>query len=217
MVVYARTRDDMPTTMKALQESVLSDKAVPRAALEDAIRPREKLESARPLYLRAAAPETSTRARTAASPRASAYMEVGGENRLMGVVHGPRRAQTGSSSGPSAMSSMRVEVKYAPFAGGDSACEQEMSARVREVVSAAVCSAELAASALVVDLHVLLINSGGGGDLAHAITCASMALANALVPMRDIVTAAYVVRDKCSSNSSSPLRNRSLCVTNCAV
>ena len=127
MVVFARTRTDMPAAMKTLQETLPRDKASTRAAQEDSVRPHDKLESARPLFLRAAAPETGTRARTAASPRASAYMEVGGENRLMGVVHGPRRAQAGIS-GSSTVNSIRVEVKYAPFAGGDSACEQEMRA-----------------------------------------------------------------------------------------
>ena len=205
MVVYARTRDDVPTSMKTLQESVQREKASTRADERKSLRGDEKLETARPLFFRATAPEMCSRARTAASPRASAYMEVGGENRLMGVVHGPRRAQTGSS-GSSAMSSLRVEVKYAAFAGGETSSEQEMSARVRDVVSASVSASELAASALVVDLHVVLINAGGG-DLAHAITCASLALANALVPMRDIVTAACVVRACSSYHSHHHLRD----------
>lgn len=188
MVVLAKTREDANVKRNNDDDGDNAALTRGRGARDLDPRPADKQESARALFVRCTAPET---AQSSGNARASAYIEVGGENRLMGVVHGPRRGQGGASS-----STLRVELTYAPFSGGGgtSAREQEISSRVHDVVGAAVLASELAEKGLVVDLHVLVMSSGGG-DLAHAITCASLALANALVPMRDVITAAHVVRN----------------------
>ena len=139
--------------------------------------------------------------RSSNAASASAYVEVGGgDNRIVASVYGPRRLPASSTSQPGAAAGswLRVDVRYAPFAmaRGDPAApasmEAEISCRVREVLSASVLPEQLGAG-LGVEVHVLVINSGGG-DLPLSIICASLALAHAGVPMKDIVAAAQVVR-----------------------
>ena len=51
-----------------------------------------------------------------------------------------------------------------------------------------------------VDIYVSVLENDGG-PLAAAITCAGLALADAHVPMYDLVTAASIVSFKCLINS----------------
>lgn len=126
----------------------------------------------------------------------SAYVELG-RTRVVCSAFGPR-ADTRSRREFSNQGQLVCDVKFAPFAEragrrerAQDADELELSAVLAQALSPAVMLHKL--PKCVMSLYVVVLESDGG-ELAAAITCASLALVDAAVEMYDIVTAATAVR-----------------------
>nr|XP_018901316.1 PREDICTED: exosome complex component MTR3-like [Bemisia tabaci] len=124
--------------------------------------------------------------------KGSAYLEY--ENtKVICSVFDPREIPNKNEFSP--MGELYCEFKFAPFScikrRGHirDAEEKELSFSLRRALEPAVCRHEF--PNFQVDIYVYILDSDGS-DLAAAITCASLALADASVPMYDLVTAVSV-------------------------
>lgn len=126
-------------------------------------------------------------------PRAagSAYVEADGA-KVVCAVHGPRQS---ARAGYSDLAQLWCDIKFAPFAGrvrrsgrGQDAEERSLSLRLAEAVE--VCLRLDKYPKSVIEAHVVVLEAGSGaGVLAAAVTCCSLALANAGLEMYDLVAA----------------------------
>ncbi|XP_067013327.2 exosome complex component MTR3 [Anabrus simplex] len=121
--------------------------------------------------------------------KGSAYIEQG-NTKVVCSVFDPR--ETPRKSEYSVNGELYCEFKYAPFSckvrrGHQSdAEEKEYSLILRRALEPAVCRHEF--PNFQVDVYALVLENDGSG-LPAAITCAGLALADASVPMYDLVTA----------------------------
>ena len=129
----------------------------------------------------------------------SVQLEFGSTKVLCSVV-GPRilnRGQVFSDVG-----SLECEVRFAPWcsrpegagtssgSGAMTAEERQMSSQLYDALFPSVMLEKYQKS--VISLHVMILQ-GCGGELAAAITAGSLALADAAVELRDIVTASTIL------------------------
>jgi exosome complex component MTR3 len=133
----------------------------------------------------------------------SALVEIG-RTKVVCSVHGPHALQSFRDPSTSLLEEGRLkcEVRFAPFAKraddtdignggghGPTDLERDMSSLVRHAVESSVRLEMLTKSVL--DLHVVVL-AAGGGELAAAITCASLALANSGVELLGLVAGVTV-------------------------
>ncbi|XP_043206488.1 exosome complex component MTR3-like isoform X2 [Amphibalanus amphitrite] len=134
--------------------------------------------------------EHDVRLGTTLHAQGSCYLELGA-TKVSAAVYGPREVARRSEFSTSGQ--LSCELRFAPFAGrrrrGHLPDDQqrELSQTLRTAVEPAVCLHEFPKSSVDVFVHVL---QDDGGALAAAITAAGAALADANVPMYDLVTAA---------------------------
>ncbi|DBA01606.1 TPA: hypothetical protein N0F65_011362 [Lagenidium giganteum] len=122
----------------------------------------------------------------------SAYVELG-RTRVVCSVYGPRN-DSRSRKEFSNEGQLVCDFKYAPFADaqgrrerGQDADELELSSILTQALSPAVMLHKL--PKCVVSIYVVVLENDGG-ELAAALTAASLALMDAAVEMYDMVTAA---------------------------
>ena len=128
----------------------------------------------------------------------SAYGEFGG-TKVIAAVYGPKQGPRGFSE----EGVLECEVTRARFRGRGPAAEtgaaKDAAREAREADSDLVCRALAPALQLdqfpkaVVQVFVVVLDSGGA-DLAPAVVCAAMALADAGLPMYDLVAACTLSR-----------------------
>jgi len=123
----------------------------------------------------------------------SAYIEVG-NTKIVAACYGPRdllRTREYSASGK-----LSCEFKYAPFACKNRRSyiqddeERELSVAITQALSHAVRLDQYPKS--LIDIYITVLENDGS-DLAAAITCASMALADAGIEMYDLVAGCTMV------------------------
>ena len=125
--------------------------------------------------------------------KGSAYIEQG-NTKVVCAVYGPREVQKKSDFRLNGQ--LFCELKFAPFScqkrrGHQQDNEElEMSHLVREALESAVCLHHFPKAQ--VEIYLMIIENDGSA-LAASLTCASLALANASIPMYDIVIGASVV------------------------
>ncbi|XP_037085484.1 exosome complex component MTR3-like [Pollicipes pollicipes] len=140
-----------------------------------------KDDELRPIYLRLG---------TTLHAQGSCYLEMGA-TKVTAAVYGPREVARRSEF--STTGQLSCELKFAPFS-----CrrrrgyipdnqERELSQTLRTAVEPAVCLHEFPKSNVDVFVYVL---QDDGGALAAAVVAVSAALADASVPMYDLVAAA---------------------------
>jgi len=126
--------------------------------------------------------------------RGSCYVEIG-STKLMAAVFGPR--QSDRKFVFSETGRLQCDVRYASFAAGGGAkqeqtvVERAMAAAITQALEPAVQLDKFPKAVVEV---VIFVMEAGGGELAAAITAASMALADAGVEMHDLVAACSVAR-----------------------
>lgn len=125
---------------------------------------------------------------TVAKAAGSAYIEVGG-SKLLCSVYGPRpdpKADYVSETGR-----LSCNVKVAPFAGVEvpAELEKELPLLVKPALEPAVVLSRFPKS--VVEIHILVLEQEGD-VVSAAITCASLAMADAEIEMFDLVAASSV-------------------------
>ncbi|XP_046386853.1 exosome complex component MTR3-like [Ischnura elegans] len=119
--------------------------------------------------------------------KGSAYLEMN-KTKVICSVFDPREIPRKSEF--SVNGELYCEFKYAPFSGlrrrghQQDADEKQMSVHLKRALEPAVCRHEF--PNLQVDVYVLVLENDGSA-LAAAITCAGLALADASVPMFDLV------------------------------
>ncbi len=125
----------------------------------------------------------------------SAYVEFN-QTKVICAVYGPR-ADTRRTSEYSDTGKLVCDVKYSPFAiprtkrkNGQQPDEIEMSVALQQALSPAILLEKLPKSRL--DLFVWILEADGS-ELGAAITCGSLALANAAIEMRDLVAGCSAV------------------------
>ena len=129
----------------------------------------------------------------------SAYGEFG-DTKVIAAVYGPKQGPRGFNE----EGVLECEVTRARFRGrGDADLEapgaKDASRDAREAESDLVCRALAPALMLdqfpkaVVQVFVMVLDSGGA-DVAPAVVCAALALADAGLPMRDLVSACTLSR-----------------------
>ncbi|CAM9652108.1 unnamed protein product [Chrysoparadoxa australica] len=137
----------------------------------------------------------------------SAYMEMD-HTKVVCAVYGPhasRRMDTAFSE----EGQLRCDVRFAPFASKEfgagngfsdaqSLKEKELSAMLKETLEGSIHLQVLTKS--VVDVYVVILQVDGG-ELGAAVTCASLALADAGIELVDLVTACSVSVQKQSQNT----------------
>jgi len=144
---------------------------------------KRKANDARPLFLKTG---------IVSQAKGSAYLEQG-DTKVVCAVYGPREVQKKSDFRLNGQ--MFCELKFAPFScqkrrGHQQDNEElEMSHLVREGLEAAVCLHHFPKAQ--VEIYIMIIENGGSA-LAASLTCASLALANASIPMYDLVIGASV-------------------------
>ena len=125
--------------------------------------------------------------------KGSAYIEQGNTKVVCGI-YGPREVQKKSDFRLNGQ--LHCELKFPPFScqkrrGHQQDNEEiEMSHLIREALEAAVCLHQFPKAQVEINLIVI---QNDGSPLAAALTCASLALASASIPMYDLVIGACVV------------------------
>ena len=121
----------------------------------------------------------------------SAYLEWG-NNRVIAAVYGPKEAQPKHSADPS-KAVIKCRYQMAPFSGlsdhgrtGPNRRATEISKVTREAFENVVLVNEFPGTEI--DVYIEILQSDGG-TRAAGITAASVALANAGIPMRDLIYA----------------------------
>jgi len=123
----------------------------------------------------------------------SSYIEQG-KNKILAAVYGPREAHPKHVALPH-RAVLRCRYHMAPFSTSErkspapSRREQELSKVIREALEPAVLSEYYPRTTI--DLFIEVLQSDGGSRCA-GITSASLALADAGIPMRGLVTACAV-------------------------
>ena len=150
---------------------------------EDSVSRREGGNGLRPIFLRVGAIAKSV---------GSAYMEAG-RSKIMCAVYGPRPDTRASHFVD--VGRIYCQVRFAPFCGLDVAIaerlEKELPLLVRPALETAVLLNRFPKSVIEIYLLVLELE----GDVSSlAITCSSMALADAGIEMYDLVAACSVVK-----------------------
>jgi exosome complex component RRP41 len=126
----------------------------------------------------------------------SAYIEWG-NNKILAAVYGPREVMPKHLTDPS-KAIIKCRYSMAPFSGleehgrsGPSRRAIEISKVIKEVFENVVMLSEFPGSEIDIFIEVL---QSDGGTRAAGLTAASVALASAGIPMRDIVYAVSVGR-----------------------
>lgn len=124
----------------------------------------------------------------------SAYLEWG-ENKILAAVYGPRECVPRHDMNPY-KACVRCRYIMAPFASieehgrsGPSRRSIELSKVIREVFENVIISEQFPKTAI--DIYIEVLQADGGTRCA-GITAASVALANAGIPMKDLVSAVAV-------------------------
>ncbi|MDE1856730.1 MAG: exosome complex exonuclease Rrp41 [Candidatus Micrarchaeota archaeon] len=128
----------------------------------------------------------------------SAYLEWG-NNRIIAAVYGPREAMPKHSSDP-AKAVIKCRYAMAPFSSlsehgrsGPNRRATEISKVIKEVFENVVLTQEFPGSEIAIFIEIL---QGDGGTRAAGITAASVALAAAGIPMKDLPFAVSAGRIK---------------------
>eukprot|EP00164_Ancoracysta_twista_P002791 GFYU01003712.1.p1 GENE.GFYU01003712.1~~GFYU01003712.1.p1 ORF type:complete len:262 (-),score=68.20 GFYU01003712.1:253-987(-) len=123
----------------------------------------------------------------------SAYVEIDRTKVIVGI-YGPRQKKHMEYS---EVGTIECDLKFASFAGEtrrqqtQTAADKEMSAALRDALQGAV-RVETFPKA-VVDVYALVLENDGGA-LAAAVTCASLAMADAGIEMFDLVSSCSVAQ-----------------------
>ncbi|KAK4004936.1 hypothetical protein OUZ56_006663 [Daphnia magna] len=139
---------------------------------------KRKPTDARPLFLRTG---------IISQAKGSAYIEQGNTKLVCGV-YGPREVQKKSDFRLNGQ--LFCEFKFAPFSCQKRRSHQQdneelvLSGLLREALEAAVCLHHFPKAQVEVNIMVI---ENDGSPLAAALTCASLALASASIPMYDLV------------------------------
>eukprot|EP00066_Takifugu_rubripes_P009472 XP_003976445.1 PREDICTED: exosome complex component MTR3 [Takifugu rubripes] len=120
--------------------------------------------------------------------KGSAYIEAG-NTKLMCCVYGPRETERKDETDMKC-GRLTTDMRFAPFSCPERGSwiqgsqEKDFSTMLQESLQPAVCLHKYPRSQIEVNMMVL---ENSGSVLAHAITCASLALADAGIEMYDLV------------------------------
>lgn len=132
---------------------------------------------------------------TVSQAAGSGYAEFGG-TKVLAAVYGPRQPERRSTSLD--RGELDCDVRLASFAGrarkvpGQTDGERELSAQLSTALAGVVLLDRFPKAVL--DVQCLVMEAGGG-ELAATVAAAGLALADAGVAIRDLPSAAAVVRD----------------------
>ncbi|XP_069573009.1 exosome complex component MTR3 [Brachyistius frenatus] len=131
--------------------------------------------------------------------KGSAYIEAG-NTKLMCCVYGPRETERKDETDMKC-GRLTTDMRFAPFSCPERGSwiqgsqEKDFSLMLHESLQPAVCLQKYPRSQIEVNVVVL---ENGGSVLAHAVTCASLALADAGIEMYDLVLGCSVRQDGAS-------------------
>uniref|UniRef100_H3CEF3 Exosome complex component MTR3 n=1 Tax=Tetraodon nigroviridis TaxID=99883 RepID=H3CEF3_TETNG len=131
--------------------------------------------------------------------KGSAYMEAGA-TKLLCCVYGPRETERKDET-DMRCGRLTADVRFAPFSCPERGSwiqgsqDRDFSSMLLESLQPAVCLHRYPRSQIEVHLVVL---ENGGSVLAHAVTCASVALADAGIQMYDLVLGCSLRQDGAS-------------------
>ncbi|KAM9753486.1 exosome complex component MTR3 [Menidia menidia] len=128
--------------------------------------------------------------------KGSAYIEAG-NTKLMSCVYGPRETERKDETDMKC-GRLTTDMRFAPFSCPERGSwiqgsqDRDFSLMLYESLQPAVCLHKYPRSQIEVSVMVL---ENGGSVLAHAVTCASLALADAGIEMYDLVLGCSVRQD----------------------
>eukprot|EP01041_Mallomonas_annulata_P003524 gene3524-7011_t len=140
------------------------------------------------------------------SANGSAYIEIG-KTKVICAVHGPRSTTSQRSGTFSDMGQLECDFRYAPFTTpitndpnvniiGASSTEKQYSQLILDALESTVCLSKYPKS--FISIHIMILQTCGG-ELAAAVTCASLALADAAVEQFELVSACQVILNPLSN------------------
>ncbi|XP_054632715.1 exosome complex component MTR3 [Dunckerocampus dactyliophorus] len=128
--------------------------------------------------------------------KGSAYMEAG-DTKLMCCVYGPRETERKDETDMKC-GRLTTDMRFAPFSCPDRGSwiqgsqDKDFSLMLHESLQPALCLHKYPRSQIEVNVMVL---ENSGSVLAHAVTCASLALADAGIEMYDLVLGCAIRQD----------------------
>ncbi|XP_077423905.1 exosome complex component MTR3 [Vanacampus margaritifer] len=131
--------------------------------------------------------------------KGSAYMEAG-DTKLMCCVYGPRETERKDETDMKC-GRLTTDMRFAPFSCPERGSwiqgsqDKDFSLMLHESLQPALCLHKYPRSQIEVNVMVL---ENSGSVLAHAITCASLALADAGIEMYDLVLGCAIRQDGAS-------------------
>ncbi|XP_068458914.1 exosome complex component MTR3 [Clinocottus analis] len=131
--------------------------------------------------------------------KGSAYIEAG-NTKLMCCVYGPREMERKDDTDMKC-GRLTTDMRFAPFSCLERGSwiqgsqEKDLSLMLHESLQPAVCLTKYPRSQIEVNVMVL---ENSGSVLAHAVTCASLALADAGIEMYDLVLGCSMRQDAAS-------------------
>ncbi|XP_051237038.1 exosome complex component MTR3 [Dicentrarchus labrax] len=189
----------MPTDTKRVRgpevsqsPSLFSDKpadVVPSRGPRADGRQREQVD-VRPVFVRCG---------PVSQAKGSAYIEAG-DTKVMCCVYGPRETERKDETDMKC-GRLTTDMRFAPFSCPERGSwiqgsqEKDLSLMLQESLQSAVCLHKYPRSQIEVNVMVL---ENSGSVLAHAVTCASLALADAGIEMYDLVLGCSIRQDGAS-------------------
>ncbi|XP_061773050.1 exosome complex component MTR3 [Nerophis ophidion] len=131
--------------------------------------------------------------------KGSAYMESG-DSKLMCCVYGPRETERKDETDMKC-GRLTTDMRFAPFSCPERGSwiqgsqDKDFSLMLQESLQPALCLHKYPRSQIEVNVMVL---ENSGSVLAHAVTCASLALADAGIEMYDLVLGCALCQDGAS-------------------
>ncbi|XP_077566417.1 exosome complex component MTR3 [Stigmatopora nigra] len=131
--------------------------------------------------------------------KGSAYMEAG-DTKLMCCVYGPRETDRKDETDMKC-GRLTTDMRFAPFSCPERGSwiqgsqDKDLPLMLHESLQPALCLHKYPRSQIEVNVMVL---ENGGSVLAHAVTCASLALADAGIEMDDLVLGCALCQDGAS-------------------
>ncbi|XP_061826243.1 exosome complex component MTR3 [Nerophis lumbriciformis] len=128
--------------------------------------------------------------------KGSAYMEAG-DTKLMCCVYGPRETERKDETDMKC-GRLTTDMRFAPFSCPERGSwiqgsqDKDFSLMLQESLQPALCLHKYPRSQIEVNVMVL---ENSGSVLAHAVTCASLALADAGIEMYDLVLGCAICQD----------------------
>ncbi|XP_053175177.1 exosome complex component MTR3 [Scomber japonicus] len=149
-------------------------------------RPRDQVD-VRPVFVRCG---------LVSQAKGSAYIEAG-NTKLMSCVYGPRETERKDETDMKC-GRLTTDMRFAPFSCPERGSwiqgsqDKDLSLMLHESLQPAVCLHKYPRSQIEVNVMVL---ENSGSVLAHAVTCASLALADAGIEMYDLVLGCAMRQD----------------------